>query len=217
MRIPLNRVETQSEGASAQTDNSPSKTPKMKSKVKQKIDQMLSNVGGAFFFLCEKCFNGRPPQMNAKSSKGEFCDSPHRHPWKPNSKVMVHRSPERTLLIRTRPKKLHLSLRAKMCPFVYDCKFGQRCFCAHNHIEVKVWNLGDISYEDIVKRCAIDKPPTGFCCSYCNVIFQVKWELENHTNTPEHKAKLTLDKERPWMYREPPDNVINGDYALCPR
>ncbi|XP_072028379.1 3'-5' exoribonuclease HELZ2-like [Amphiura filiformis] len=183
---------------------SPPKQPKLKSKVKQKIDQMLSDVGGAFLFLCGKCFTGRSPRMKIKSSKGPFCDSPDRHPWEIN-KVMVHRSPKKPfpLVIRHRPKELHAYIHAKMCPFAFSCRFGVRCRCAHNPIEIKVWNLGSVSHDDIVKRCAVDTPPTGFCCSLCNRVFQVKWELENHTNTQEHKTNMTLDQERPWVYREP--------------
>ena len=215
---PVKKPETESLDGSPQKLQSTPKSSQMKPKTKQQIDRMLNEVGGAFLFLCEKCFIGKPPRMKSKSSKGDFCDSPNRHPWDPN-KVMVHRSPEKTfpLLIRKRPEALHQNMRAKMCPYKFNCKYDKDCRCAHSRIEVKVWNLGNVSHDDIVKRCAVDNPPTGFCCSYCNRVFQVKWELENHANTPEHKANLTLDKERPWMHREPPDNVINGDYALCPR
>ncbi len=213
------KVETSPENSSTESSAATSVKKKLKQKVKEKIDHMLTDAGGAFLFLCGKCFTGRHPRMKMKSSRGNFCDSPARHHWD-TSKVLIHRSQERPypLKIRRRPPELQLSIRAKMCVRGFQaCRFEDRCRHPHNQIEVKVWNIGNVSHEDIVKRCTVDAPASGFCCNLCSKIFQVQWELENHTNTQEHKSNMTLDQERPWEFREPPDNIINGEYLLCPR
>lgn len=193
---------------------------KLKRKTREKIDNMLLSTDGTFMFICSKCFRGQMPAMKVKHSKGNFCDSAERHHWEVN-KVIVHRSPNTVpVLIRTRPKKLFSHVKAKLCLNGHGCRFGDNCLHAHNPIEVKVWNLGPALVPAyIVERCTVTNVnvATGFCCSYCNKVFQVRWMLEEHVTTQQHLDNISLDKERPWQHREPPTNVIDGTYEMCAR
>ena len=135
---------------------------------------------------------------------------------------MVHVLPRKVpTLVRPRPDGLSPYVKAKVCFQSGYCRSGSNCRFAHNSIEVKVWNLGVISYDDIVEKDDINnlKLPRvqSFVCGYCDKSFSDKWDIENHTNTLEHRGNINSDKERPWRYREPPGNVLTGKYELCPR
>ncbi|XP_022079225.1 LOW QUALITY PROTEIN: helicase with zinc finger domain 2-like [Acanthaster planci] len=54
-----------------------------------------------------------------------------------------------------------------------------------------------------------------YYCSYCNRAFAQVWELEQHTQTIDHRSKVNSDKERQWKYRSPPWGVVNGEYKEC--
>ncbi|XP_072028128.1 3'-5' exoribonuclease HELZ2-like [Amphiura filiformis] len=48
----------------------------------------------------------------------------------------------------------------EMCRFPYSCRQGVGCYRAHNAIEMKVWNFGSVTHDEIVERCAVHDPPT---------------------------------------------------------
>ncbi|XP_038048815.1 helicase with zinc finger domain 2-like [Patiria miniata] len=54
-----------------------------------------------------------------------------------------------------------------------------------------------------------------YYCSYCDRGFAQNWQLQQHTQTIDHRAKVNSDKERQWKYRSPPWSVLNGEYREC--
>lgn len=55
-----------------------------------------------------------------------------------------------------------------------------------------------------------------YFCEYCSKSYDSQAHLERHCVTFEHQGNVNSDKDHQWNYRQPPWNVRNGQYRLCP-
>lgn len=60
-------------------------------------------------------------------------------------------------------------------------------------------------------------PPlaTRIHCSYCNVYFNTKVELQVHCRGQDHQTTIMSDEGRDWTHRPPPRGLSAEEYALC--
>lgn len=54
-------------------------------------------------------------------------------------------------------------------------------------------------------------------CSFCNMTFDTKSDLDIHCRSDEHKKNITSDEGHSWKYRPPPRGLAAEDYTLCQR
>ena len=218
----LQNVAAQNQKSVQRPSQSNTNSPQRKLTPRMKIclDRVLTSNRGSFTFLCDACLCGACPQMIRKHDTANHCNSSRKHPWS-SSKVMVYIPESRGKApVRIRPRSKGLFGKAKMCWHLNNvCWRGDSCTFAHNEIEQQVWDIGVINYEDVVKHCTTKVQPIAdtYCCTYCDKSFIGKSAFEDHINTEDHKSNITSDHDRPWKYREPPPNVINGSYTLCQR
>lgn len=61
-----------------------------------------------------------------------------------------------------------------------------------------------------------ERSPTGrLHCSYCNVYFSGKLELQAHCRGQDHQTTIMSDEGRDWKHRPPPRGLGADEYALC--
>lgn len=61
-----------------------------------------------------------------------------------------------------------------------------------------------------------ERSPTGrLHCSYCNVYFSGKLELQTHCRGQDHQTTIMSDEGRDWKHRPPPRGLGADEYALC--
>ncbi|XP_045616313.1 probable helicase with zinc finger domain isoform X2 [Procambarus clarkii] len=58
-------------------------------------------------------------------------------------------------------------------------------------------------------------PPTRLHCSYCNVYFNTKVELQTHCRSQDHQTTIMSDEGRDWTHRPPPRGLSAEEYTLC--
>ncbi|XP_071518358.1 probable helicase with zinc finger domain [Panulirus ornatus] len=58
-------------------------------------------------------------------------------------------------------------------------------------------------------------PPSRLHCSYCNVYFSTKVELQTHCRGQDHQTTIMSDEGRDWTHRPPPRGLGAEDYTLC--
>lgn len=58
-------------------------------------------------------------------------------------------------------------------------------------------------------------PPARLHCSYCNVYFSTKVELQTHCRGQDHQTTIMSDEGRDWTHRPPPRGLGAEEYTLC--
>ncbi|XP_053631191.1 probable helicase with zinc finger domain isoform X3 [Cherax quadricarinatus] len=58
-------------------------------------------------------------------------------------------------------------------------------------------------------------PPARLHCSYCNVYFSTKVELQTHCRSQDHQTTIMSDEGRDWTHRPPPRGLSADEYMLC--
>ncbi|XP_042232621.1 probable helicase with zinc finger domain isoform X2 [Homarus americanus] len=58
-------------------------------------------------------------------------------------------------------------------------------------------------------------PPARLHCSYCNVYFSTKVELQAHCRSQDHQTTIMSDEGRDWTHRPPPRGLSADEYTLC--
>ena len=58
--------------------------------------------------------------------------------------------------------------------------------------------------------------PQRLQCSYCNVYFITKADLQTHCRSQDHQTTIMSDEGRDWSHRPPPRGLGAEDYTLCP-
>ncbi|ESO87147.1 hypothetical protein LOTGIDRAFT_106967, partial [Lottia gigantea] len=54
-------------------------------------------------------------------------------------------------------------------------------------------------------------------CTFCDIKFNKKEELETHCRSDLHKKRLTSDEGQDWKFRPPPRGLSSEEYSLCQR
>ncbi|XP_036386794.1 helicase with zinc finger domain 2-like [Megalops cyprinoides] len=199
--------------------------------VAQKI---LTEFGGDFLELCERCFYSSP-QTIAGKTWSNTCASEAAHEWKP---ALVHQLAEgqgkRVYSEIRRPPPLH-SLRycghvAKGLPCWHRLT---RCQLAHSEVEMAVWKEelnGGFSRKELVllsqKRRPLVAPqvpeadtPAGkveIYCKACLLTCSSKESFVKHCASLEHARMISEDSTIEWKYRPPPHNR-KQEFSLCER
>ncbi|XP_055954783.1 probable helicase with zinc finger domain [Patella vulgata] len=57
----------------------------------------------------------------------------------------------------------------------------------------------------------------GYECTFCDIKFKKKGELETHCRSDLHKKRLTSDEGQDWQFRPPPRGLSSEEYCLCQR
>ena len=119
------------------------------------VAELLNKHGGQFRFICQQCFNDRPPRI-AELGRPGFCAT-NRHPWE-SSKVLAHFAPLGGITIIKRRVFIHKSAYFKICHWMFFCKKSINGICpfAHSMVERDVWMCerdGDLSQEQVVDKC----------------------------------------------------------------
>ncbi|KAM8930956.1 zinc finger CCCH domain-containing protein 7B [Pelodytes ibericus] len=122
------------------------------------VARLLQEYKGIFTFLCQACFDSKPPIINMRSpDKPEYCTNattPHHFS---NNKCLVHVYNSTTVRYST-IRELQPRFQMDMCrhELRYGCIQEGTCNFAHSHVELCVWMLqrqSGISQEAIVQEC----------------------------------------------------------------
>ncbi|XP_022112078.1 helicase with zinc finger domain 2-like [Acanthaster planci] len=186
--------------------------------------------------------SGVVEQRTCNGVKSKVCASQASHAWKQFKIVaMFSDTKKRWCKVRPRHHKLRPTVQPQLCTRGEACPRSD-CMFPHIKEEIELWvymadhkmktlaeviSAGKESTEDTKVQSDVSKashpaasaPSEEHChpCSYCNKSYPASWQLEQHIQTKEHWSKVNSDEDKKdqWKQRDPPWNVVNGQYQEC--
>ena len=69
----------------------------------------------------------------------------------------------------------------------------------------------------ILEMSGGDEGAKSFSCTYCDISFVTKMELQTHCGSDLHKKRVSSDEGKDWKFRPPPRGLTSEEYSMCPR